>query len=143
MKEDVAQHVTFPYCEVLGFLNHAAVNSRPDIAHAVSQLAQFSSCYGAAHVTAAKHLLQYIKGTTNIGIVFRQNSVNLRQLCGVADTNYANDVDTRRSTTGYTITIGGSTVCWKSRCQSSVALSATEAEYMGMGDCVKHLIWFR
>lgn len=58
------------------------------------------------------------------------------------DADYANDVDTRRSATGYTITVGGSTVCWRSRQQHTVALSTTEAEYMAMGDCVKHLLWF-
>lgn len=140
---DVAAHSTFPYREIVGCLNHAAVNTRPDISHAVSQLAQFSSCYGSTHVVAAKHLLRYIKGSLSRGILFRQHSSPRHELCGYADADYANDVDTRRSTTGYTITIGGSTVCWRSRRQRSVALSTTEAEYMSMGDCAKHIIWFR
>lgn len=141
--DDVARHTKFPYREILGCLNHAAVNSRPDIVHAVSQLAQFSSCYGSVHITATKHLLRYIKGTLDVGLVFRQHSVPSRQLSGFADADYANDVDTRRSTTGYVITVSGSVVCWKSRRQRSVALSTTEAEYMAMGDCVKHLVLFR
>lgn len=44
---------------------------------------------------------------------------------------------------GYTITLGGSTVCWRTRRQKSVALSTTEAEYMAMADCSKHVVWFR
>lgn len=32
---------------------------------------------------------------------------------------------------------------WRSRRQRSVALSTTEAEYMAMADCAKHLLWFR
>lgn len=109
----------------------------------VSQLAQFSSQYGSTHITAAKHLLRYIKGTLDVGLLFSRHDSSSRELSGYADADYANDVDTRRSTTGYTITIGGSTVCWRSRRQRSVALSTTEAEYMAMGDCAKHLIWFR
>lgn len=141
--EDVEQHKPFPYREIVGCLNHAAVNTRPDISHAVSQLAQFSSAYGSAHVTAAKHMLRYIKGSIDVGLTFQGSSVPTRELAGYADADYANDVDTRRSTTGYTITVGGSTVCWRSRRQRSVALSTTEAEYMAMGDCAKHLLWFR
>lgn len=141
--EDAAAHSEFPYREVVGCLNHAAVSTRPDIAHAVSQLAQHSSSCGSVHVTAAKHLLRYIKGTIERGLVFQQHQVPSRALDGYADADYANDVDTRRSTTGYTITVGGSTVCWRSRRQKSVALSTTEAEYMAIGDCAKHLLWFR
>lgn len=141
--DDISNHSSFSYREILGCLNHAAVHTRPDISHAVSQLAQFSSGYGSCHVTAAKHLLRYIKGSLDVGLVFRKSDVPSRQLCGYADADYANDVDTRRSTTGYTITVGGSTVCWRSRRQRSVALSTTEAEYMSMGDCAKHLLWFR
>lgn len=141
--EDIASHSAFPFREIVGCLNHAAVNTRPDISHAVSQLAQFSSCYGSMHVTAAKHLLRYIKGTLERGLLFKSHDLNSHTLCGYADADYANDIDTRRSTTGYTITVSGSTVCWRSRRQRSVALSTTEAEYMAMGDCAKHILWFR
>lgn len=140
---DAAAHSEFPYREIVGCLNHAAVNTRPDISHAVLQLAQHSSSYGLVHVTAAKHLLRYIKGTLDRGLLFRQNCVDSRRLTAYADADYANNVTTRRSTTGYTITIGGSTVCWRSHRQRSVALSTTEAKYMAMGDCAKHLLWFR
>lgn len=141
--EDHAAHSDFPYREIVGCLNHAAINTRPDISHAVSQLAQHSSSYGLIHITAAKHLLRYIKGTLDRGMSFGKHDVPTRQLSGFADADYANDITTRRSTTGYTISLGGSTVCWRSRRQRSVALSTTEAEYMSMGDCAKHLLWFR
>lgn len=141
--DDIAAHAVYPYREVVGCLNHAAVHTRPDISHAVSQLAPFSSCYGEVHITAAKHLLRYIKGTLKRGLLFKSHTDGSQTLCGFADADYANDVDTRCSTTGYTITIGGSTVCWRSRRQRSVALSTTEAEYMAMGDCAKHILWFR
>ena len=52
------------------------------------------------------------------------------ELVGYADADWASDVDTRRSTTGYVFMLGGCTVSWRSRRQPSVALSTTEAEYM-------------
>lgn len=68
--DDAAAHYNFPYREIVGCLNHVAVSTRPDIAHAVSQLAQHSSCYGFENVIAAKHLLRYIKGSLDRGMVF-------------------------------------------------------------------------
>lgn len=105
--DDAAAWSEFPYREIVGCLNHAAVNTRPDISHAVSQLTQHSSSYGLIHITAAKHLLRYIKGTLDRGLIFRQHPVDSCLLTGYADADYANDVSTRRSTTGYTITVGG------------------------------------
>lgn len=60
----------FPYREIVGCLNQADVNTRPDISHAVSQLAHYSFCYGLNHIIAAKHLLQFVKGTLDRGLLF-------------------------------------------------------------------------
>lgn len=141
--EDVKVHSAYPYQEIVGCLNHAAVSTRPDNAHAVSQLAQSLLSYGSAHVPAAEHLLRYIKGTFDIGLLFGNHSSPSHKISGYADADYANNVDTRWSTTGYTITVGGSTVCWRSLRQQSVALPTTKAKHMAMGDCAKHLLWFR
>lgn len=92
---DAAEHSDFPYREIVGCLNHTAVNTRPDISQAVSQLAQHSSAYGSAHITAAKHLLRYVKGTLERGLLFRNTPIDSRTLCGFADADYANDVNTR------------------------------------------------
>ena len=59
-QEDHSDHKMFPYLEVIGCLNHAAVNTFPDICHAVSTLAQFSNCFGSKHVIAVKHLLRFV-----------------------------------------------------------------------------------
>ena len=40
------------------------------------------------------------------------------------------DKDTRRSTTGYVVTIGSCLVSWMSKAQPSVTLSSTEVEYV-------------
>lgn len=127
-KEEHELCKSFPYLEIIGSLNHASVNTRPDISYAVSNLAQFSSSYGPDHVTAVKHLLRYIKGTVDRGMSFRATSTSSQVLQAYADADYANDASHRRSVTGYTITLGGSTVCWRTRRQKSVALSTTEAD---------------
>ena len=49
---------------------------------------------------------------------------------GYVDSDYAGDLDKRRSLIGYVFTIGGYAISWKATLQSTVTLSTTETEYM-------------
>ena len=49
---------------------YAMLGTRPNIAYAVSTLSCFTSQHGTPHVHALKHLLQYLKGSTEYGIVY-------------------------------------------------------------------------
>ncbi|KAM2002375.1 hypothetical protein ACFX15_026084 [Malus domestica] len=60
---------------------------------------------------------------------------------GYVDSDYAGDLDGRKSTTGYVFTMAKGPVCWRSILQSSVALSTTEAEYMAVAEAIKEAIW--
>jgi hypothetical protein len=51
------------------------------------------------------------------------------------------DKDSKRSTTGYVFTIGGTTVSWISKLQKVVSLSTTEAEYVAAIEASKEMIW--
>ena len=55
----------------------------------------------------------------------------------------AGDKDSRRSTTGYVFTIGGTIVSWISKLQKFVALSTTEAEYVTATKASKEMIWLQ
>lgn len=60
---------------------------------------------------------------------------------GFTDSDYAGDKNNRRSTSGYVFTLCGGAISWKSRQQTSVALSTTEAEYVAATEACKELIW--
>uniref|UniRef100_A0A3Q7HPX3 Reverse transcriptase Ty1/copia-type domain-containing protein n=1 Tax=Solanum lycopersicum TaxID=4081 RepID=A0A3Q7HPX3_SOLLC len=62
---------------------------------------------------------------------------------GYSDSDYAGDVDTRRSMTGYVFTLGGSVVSSKATLQPTVTLSTTEAEYMALTEAAKEGIWLK
>ena len=64
------------------------------------------------------------------------------QLQGFVDADYAGNIDTRKSLTGYLFTVFGGAVSWKA-VQSVVAFSTTEAEYMAMTEAVKEVIWLK
>ena len=65
------------------------------------------------------------------------------KLIGYVDSDLAGDVDTRKSTTGYVYTLGGTAVSWVSRLQKIVALSTTEVEYVAVTDAGKEMVWLQ
>ncbi|CAL1403909.1 unnamed protein product [Linum trigynum] len=85
---------------------------------------------GKEHWQAVKRIFRYLKGTPDVGISFGSDTECL--VSGYSDSDYAGDVDTRRSMTGNVFTLGSSVVSWKATLQSAVTLSTTESEYMAL-----------
>jgi hypothetical protein len=56
------------------------------------------------HLTAMKHILRYIQGTSNYGLLLRRSSSS--DLVVYTDTDWAGCPDTRRSTSGYAVFLG-------------------------------------
>ena len=111
------------------FNHYASTATRPDIAVAVGILSQFMSDPSSGHWMGVKRLLRYIKGTLNYGLKFTADGSE-HDLYGFSDADWAGDVDTRRSTSGYVFKVANSTVSWCSKKQATVAKSTTEAEYV-------------
>ena len=72
-------------------------------------------------------MLQYLKGTPRKGIFFKRNGGLVIEAYTNAD--YARLIMDRRSTTGYCTFLGGNLVLSRSKKQSVVARSSTEAEF--------------
>ncbi|KAL0440958.1 UNVERIFIED_CONTAM: Retrovirus-related Pol polyprotein from transposon TNT 1-94 [Sesamum radiatum] len=136
--EDMAK---VPYASVVGCLMYAMVCTRPDLAHAISQVCKYMSKPGRHHWEAVKWIFRYLKGTVGRGVVFGSQQ-NDHLAVGYVDSDYAGDLDDRRSTSGYVFTLGGGIICWKSTVQSIVALFTTEAEYMTVAEADKEVLWF-
>jgi hypothetical protein len=57
-------------CAFIGSLNWLSIQTRPDIATTTNTLAQYQSNPSpAGHLKAAKYVLRYLKGTSNLGIM--------------------------------------------------------------------------
>lgn len=127
----------FPFKELVGCLLYMVTCTRPDIAHAVS-IASRTSEPTELHWNLLKRIMRYLSGTKELGIEFRweQNP----ELVGYSDADYANDKETRRSTSGFVIMWGNSPITWKCQRQSLVTLSTTEAEYISGTEMVKKII---
>ena len=94
------------------------------------------------HWQGVKRIFRYLKGTLDYCLTFDANDASLK-LQGYSDSNWACDVDTRRSTSGYIFQLAGFTVSWRSQRQSVVALSTTEAEYISLSTATQEAIWLR
>ena len=88
-----------------------------------------------------KRILRYLQGTVHYGLRFTGN--NDAVLFGYSDSDWAGDLDTRRSTSGYVFRIGDATINWCSKRQQTVARSSTEAEYVALSSAAQECIWLR
>ena len=104
-------------------------------------VSRFLSNPGKEHWEGVKWILRYLKGTSKMCLYFRRR--NDLTLQGFSDADLGGDLDSRKSTTGYIFTLGGTAVSWKSKLQSRVALSTTEAEYIAISEAAKEMIWLK
>jgi hypothetical protein len=140
IKDDEAPADPHEYARIVGGLMFAACVTRPDIACAVGQLSQFLNNPSSIHMHAAKRVLRYLQGTSTFGIIYRPPPLRLQ---GYSDADWAGNMDTRRSTTGYIMMLNNGAIAWRSRLQPTVALSTMESEYMALTEATKELKWVR
>ena len=55
--------------------------------------------------------------------------------------DWAVDVETRRSHTGFVLMMNGGPISWKSRRQDSVVLSTSEADYITASLCEQEIVY--
>lgn len=80
----------------------------PDIAHAVSVVSHYMDNPRKAYWQVVKWILIYLKGSTDMGLVFGRgiNEVH-SHVTGFCDSDFAGDLDCRRSLTSYVFMLGG------------------------------------
>jgi len=158
-EEEMRDMANVPYASLIGALMYAAISTRPDIAFAVGALSRFLSNPGRRHWAEAKRVLSYLKGTLNYAICYSTDGSTIGNVFGYlrgigmrptedsfegfSNSDWAGCVDTRRSTSGFVWIMGGGAICWRSKLQTIVTLSSTEAEYVGATPAVQEVIWLR
>ncbi|XP_019256458.1 PREDICTED: uncharacterized protein LOC109234868 [Nicotiana attenuata] len=126
------------YRKLVGKLNFLT-NTRLDITYSVQLLSQFMQAPRDTHLTAAFHLLRYLKKDPTLGVFFSNNlDCSIKAFC---DSDWAACPDSRRSVTGYIILVGDSPTSWKSKKQETVSFSSAEAEYRSLRKVVGELVW--
>jgi hypothetical protein len=145
----------------VGKLIWAMTTCRPDILFTSIKLSQSNSAPAEHHYHDLKHAIRYVFTTRHDGIYFRRTSSrdelpagllpnvnsNIKDLLldgrpqhdadiavAYGDSDWATCVKTCRSFSGICIQLAGGTIAYKTKFQSTVALSSTEAEFMAACD---------
>lgn len=132
---------SIPYQCLIGSSMYLSVSTRPDISYSVSYMSQFNNCFTKEHWQHAKRILRYLKKTKHY--VLKYDSKLNSEITGYVDADWGSDVISRRSYTGYVFELTGAAISWESRKQKFVALSSTEAEYIGISECCKETIYLQ
>ena len=115
--------------------------TRPDILFVVGIVSRFMETPTSTHMKIAKRILRYLKGTIDFGLFY--SSSNDFKLVGFCDSDFAGDIDDRKSTTDFVFFMGNCTITWSFKKQSIVTLSTCESEYTAATSCTCHAIWLR
>ena len=133
------------YQSLVGSLMYAMLGTRPDLAYAVSTLSKFNSEPAEEHHAAAKRTLRYLKETKSYGLLYKGelNEGGFPEPLCYTDSDWAGDTESRKSTGGYVFILCGAAVSWKTKKQTTISLSSTEAEYVALSEATKEAIWMK
>ena len=110
-----SEMVNVPYASAVGCLMYAMVLTRLDLSYAVSVVSRYMANPRKEHWRAVKWILRYLNRTTTYGLMYGGSRQDDSQIVGYVDSDYAGDLDIRRSLTGYLFTLNNCTVNWKAQ----------------------------
>ena len=126
------------YQSAVGSLMYAMLGTRPDLAYAVGLVSQFNHSPKWEHWVAVKRIFRYLVGTKGYTLEYGSSNAS----GGYSDADWGSGHD-RKSVGGFLFLLNRGAISWASKKQTSIALSTTEAEYMGMTQAAKEIVWLR
>ncbi|KAJ1289757.1 hypothetical protein BS78_02G188600 [Paspalum vaginatum] len=98
------------YRSIVGELRYL-VHTWPDLAFVVGYVSRFMEDPREDRLTAVKHLLCYVAGTVDYGVVYPRDGKGKAELTGYSD--MGGDVDGRKSTSGILFFLGKCPISWR------------------------------
>jgi len=91
-----------------------------------------------------KRIFRYLKKTKDkklkLGAI---SGIQNNDLTVYVDADWGGDATDRKSNSGRCMRFMGSTIAWRSKKQSLVTLSSTEAEYIALTEAMQEVLWLR
>ena len=117
------------YQSITRSLLYLAQCTRFDLCYAVNQLTRACSKPAEIHMTVAKHALRYLRGTTDLPIVYKRGQF---RMVSYTDASFGANPDNRKSTTEYLFFLGRGLISFGSKTQSLIAQSTVESEFQAL-----------
>ena len=136
------------YCMLVGELMYIAINTRPEISYSVNQSSRYMTKATKAHYEVLKQILRYLAGVKHLKLTWcaaksLQKGLKLFQIYSYADTSWADDKDSRKSTCCYLVFVHNAAFSWRSFMSPIVAMSTSEAELIGACACAQEIQFSR
>ena len=137
----------YHYQQLVGSINYAAVITRADTARTASKLAEFLQNPAPQHLKAAQRAVEYLASTSSLALEYSGPKSDLTDAQNpfqvYSDASFGDCPRTRRSTGGFLITLFGGAIDWRSKRQSCVTLSSTEAELHALTDAAREIQYWK
>lgn len=168
-RQQLEDKMGIKYRRAMGEIMFPMIKCRPDISTHAIILSQFMNDPKEIHYQALKDLILYLAATANEGIHYwREKShptlpyhpppithddnnytitetrgTNSSSIIAFVDSDWATNTKKRTSITGMVIMYAGGAVGYKSKFQSVIAHSSTEAEFVAACDTAKTILFYR
>jgi hypothetical protein len=126
------------YHSLVGGLQYLTLTC-PDLAFSVNKVCQYLHSPTTKHLTAAKRILRYVRGTLDMGLRIVKSPFML--VSGFLDADWARCLDDRRSIGGFAIFLGSNLVSWSVRKQPTISRPSTE--YKSLVNATAEIIWIQ
>ena len=108
---------------------------QPDVTYSVCILIRYMVNPIFDHWKTTKRVLRYLKGTINFGLIYKKGVKDFNVI-GYSDSDFADDVEDRKSTSEHVFFLGSLTITWNILKQKVVALSSCKAKYIAITSVV-------
>jgi len=143
MKESITQAditVIWRYQKAVRLLMYIMLQTHSDITFAVFTVSQFAQNPNTSHYNAVKQIFKYLAGTMDLSVIY---GITDNDLISYTDADWGGCHNIRKFTEAYLFLLYEGLISWCSKCQQSVTLFLTEAEYMAEMQAMKKAIWLR
>ncbi|XP_021685295.2 secreted RxLR effector protein 161-like [Hevea brasiliensis] len=106
------------------------MHTRPYIIFSIGVISRFIHSPSKHHLDATKSVLCYVTVIIDFGLWYGR--VSDFRLIGFIDNDWAGCLEDRRSTLGYIFNLGSGAISWRSKKQSTIALSSSEAMFRNL-----------
>ena len=126
---------------VIGSLLHLMLDTRPDIAFAVTHILHHAMNPSQDHLNKVLYICRYLIGTFTYSLVY--NGGSGAGLIACTDSDWRSDPISCLSQTGFYLKLADGLISWTSRVQKTIVYLSTKAEYMALSNYAPQVIWIR